>query len=70
MDHFFNEQNCSAGPYGFRRQQCRLYQELHPDPDVELNIEEVEAASAGQQQAALKQGVPVHLHCVGPSKAK
>ena len=37
MDHFFNEQNCLAVPYGFRRQQCRLYQELHPDPDVELN---------------------------------
>ncbi|XP_052249404.1 uncharacterized protein LOC127857089 isoform X2 [Dreissena polymorpha] len=44
MDHYFNEQNCSAAPYEFRRQQSRLYQKLHPDPDVEMNIEEVEAA--------------------------
>ncbi|KAH3897216.1 hypothetical protein DPMN_021402 [Dreissena polymorpha] len=42
MDHYFNEQNCSAAPYEFRRQQSRLYQKLHPG--VEINIEEVEAA--------------------------
>ncbi|XP_052283529.1 uncharacterized protein LOC127880252 [Dreissena polymorpha] len=42
MDHYFNEQNCSAAPYEFRRQQSRLYQKLHSG--VEINIEEVEAA--------------------------
>ncbi|XP_060583539.1 uncharacterized protein LOC132739765 isoform X2 [Ruditapes philippinarum] len=44
MDYYFNEQDESMPPYAFRRQQSRLYQKLHPDPDVEMNTEEVEAA--------------------------
>ncbi|KAH3876676.1 hypothetical protein DPMN_000524 [Dreissena polymorpha] len=34
MDHYFNEQNCSADPYEFRREQSRLYQKLHPGGPV------------------------------------
>ncbi|WAR16087.1 hypothetical protein MAR_030681 [Mya arenaria] len=44
MDYYFNEQNARAPPYEFRRQQSRLYQKLHPDPDIEMNLDEVEAA--------------------------
>ncbi|KAL4218128.1 hypothetical protein ACF0H5_022864 [Mactra antiquata] len=44
MDTYFAEQNDSQPPYNFRRQQSRLYQKLHPDPDIEMNIDEVETA--------------------------
>ncbi|XP_053381809.1 uncharacterized protein LOC123540018 [Mercenaria mercenaria] len=44
MDYYFSEQDESMPPYEFRRQQSRLYQKLHPDPDIEMNTEEVETA--------------------------
>ncbi|XP_063418312.1 uncharacterized protein LOC134701107 [Mytilus trossulus] len=44
MEVFFNEQNDNNQPIEFRRQQSSLYRHLHPDPDIEMNIEELEGA--------------------------
>ncbi|VDI50175.1 Hypothetical predicted protein, partial [Mytilus galloprovincialis] len=44
MEVFFNEQNDNNQPIEFRRQQSALYRHLHPDPDIEMNIEELEGA--------------------------
>ncbi|XP_063406174.1 uncharacterized protein LOC134690130 [Mytilus trossulus] len=44
MEVFFNEQNDNNQPIEFRRQQSALFRHLHPDPDIEMNIEELEGA--------------------------
>lgn len=44
MEVFFTEQNDNHQPIEFRRQQSALYRHLHPDPDIEMNIEELEGA--------------------------
>ncbi|XP_055996833.1 uncharacterized protein LOC125683138 isoform X3 [Ostrea edulis] len=44
MELFFDAQNDNSKPKEFRRQQSFLYKTLHPDPDDEMNREEVEGA--------------------------
>ncbi|XP_062587923.1 titin-like, partial [Saccostrea cucullata] len=44
MELFFEAQNDNNKPREFRRQQSFLYKTLHPDPDVEMNKEELEGA--------------------------
>lgn len=44
MELFFDGQNDNNKPPEFRRQQSFLYKTLHPDPDVEMNREELEGA--------------------------
>ncbi|KAK3087600.1 hypothetical protein FSP39_008112 [Pinctada imbricata] len=43
-DLFFTEQLANERPVEFRRQQSNLFNKLHPDPDIEMNIEELERA--------------------------
>lgn len=44
MELFFEAQNDNNKPPEFRRQQSFLYKTLHPDPDEEMNREELEGA--------------------------
>ncbi|XP_070209319.1 uncharacterized protein [Littorina saxatilis] len=44
MNHYFAQQEVNHKPSQFRRQQSELYNRLHPDPDYEMNLEEVEDA--------------------------
>ncbi|XP_076456721.1 uncharacterized protein LOC143291019 [Babylonia areolata] len=44
MNHYFLRQGLNHKSPAFRRQQSELFNRLHPDPDYEMNLEELEDA--------------------------
>lgn len=44
VNHYFTRQGVSVRPQDFRRQQSELYNRLHPEPDFEMNMDEVPEA--------------------------